>query len=480
MTTTKNLKQHQQQQQHVLPMAAPLRTKLLLCAALGFTLGVVATAFLMTSSSSAASAALRGRGGALAGLFLPPSPATRNAVQQDRRPPPAAARSQPKQAGAVVPPAMIRRSRTSDAPPLPAAGMPPPPVPPAPAGITSATAPPPPPPGIRGENGQAPPRLTTTTTASGGNGSGSIFGDDDDDDEELMARAAAAPREVPAGTVPRVAFLFLTRWDLPMAPLWEKFFEGHRGLYNVYVHSDPAFNGSEPPETSAFYRRRIPSKEVKWGEVSMVEAERRLLAHALLDDHSNARFVLLSESHVPLFDLPTVHSYLVNSTKVYLESYDQPGATGRGRYSRRMSPVVSPWQWRKGSQWFDLDRPLAADVVADRVYFPLFRRFCRRSCYADEHYLPTLLNIIRRTSSSAAGANRSLTWVDWSHGGPHPARFTRMEVTVDFLRWLRGGAGSTCTYNGRTTTLCFLFARKFLPNSLTRFLRFAPKVMGFG
>ncbi|KAF8689730.1 hypothetical protein HU200_041681 [Digitaria exilis] len=289
-----------------------------------------------------------------------------------------------------------------------------------------------------------------------------------------MAMAASAPREVPAGVVPKVAFLFLTRWDLPMAPLWERFFDGHRGLYSVYVHTDPAFNGSEPPETSAFYHRRIPSKEVKWGQISMVEAERRLLAHALLDDHSNARFVLLSESHVPLFDFPTVHSYLINSTKVYLESYDQPGATGRGRYKRRMSPVVTASQWRKGSQWFELDRRLAADIVADDVYFPAFRRFCKRNCYADEHYLPTFLNILR----PSAGANRSLTWVDWSRGGPHPARFTRMEVTVDFLRWLRGG--STCTYNGRTTDVCFLFARKFLPNSLTRFLRFAPKVMGFG
>jgi hypothetical protein len=218
-------------------------------------------------------------------------------------------------------------------------------------------------------------------------------------------------------------------------------------------------------------------QEVKWGEASMVDAERRLLARALLDDASNARFVLLSESHVPLFDFPTVHSYLVNSTKVFLESYDQPGATGRGRYSRRMSPAVTAAQWRKGSQWFDLDRGLAADVVADRVLFPVFRRHCKRSCYADEHYLPTFLHVRR---PPGAGANRTLTWVDWSHGGPHPARFTRLEVTVDFLRWLRAGAGGTCEYNGRTTDVCFLFARKFHPNSLTRFLRFAPKVMGFG
>ncbi|XP_006647208.2 glycosyltransferase BC10-like [Oryza brachyantha] len=292
-------------------------------------------------------------------------------------------------------------------------------------------------------------------------------------DEELMKLAArVAPRE--AAGAPKVAFLFLTRWDLPMAPLWEKFFEGHRGLYSVYVHTDPAFNGSDPGEASAFHRRTIPSKEVKWGQISMVEAERRLLAHAILD-HSNARFVLLSESHVPLFDFPTVYSYLVNSSKVYVESYDLPGATGRGRYKRAMGPLVTVAQWRKGSQWFEMDRRVAGDVVADDVYFPVFRRFCRRNCYADEHYLPTLLSI--RHPSRVA--NRSVTWVDWSHGGPHPARFTRMEVTPDFLRWLRTGA-ATCDYNGGTTTVCFLFARKFLPNSLTRFLRFAPKVMGFG
>ncbi|KAL5211213.1 hypothetical protein ABZP36_022060 [Zizania latifolia] len=300
-------------------------------------------------------------------------------------------------------------------------------------------------------------------------------GIDTSDDDELMNLAAAAPRETAAGAVPKVAFLFLTRWDLPMAPLWEKFFEGHRALYSVYVHTDPAFNGSDAVEGSAFHRRTIPSKEVKWGHISMVEAERRLLAHALLD-RSNARFLLLSESHVPLFDFPTVYSYLINSSKVFLESYDEPGGTGRGRYKRGMSPAVTIGQWRKGSQWFEMDRGLAVDVVSDGVYFPVFKRFCKRNCYADEHYLPTFLGI-RRPS---AIANRSVTWVDWSHAGPHPARFTRLDVTPDFLGWLRGGSGGTCVYNGETTTLCFLFARKFLPNSLTRFLRFAPKVMGFG
>ncbi|CAO2201096.1 unnamed protein product [Urochloa humidicola] len=437
-------------QQQVLPMVVsgmapsfPVRTKLLLCAALGFALGVVATVSLISSSSSYSATLHR--------LFLPPADAM-NAVQ-DRQQQAAAADyavhdSQQPPTPSRPPPAeqAMIRPRSSD---------PPPPVGAAAVIISAGAAAPPPPPPLN-----------------------SIFVGVEDD-EALMALAAAAPREVvvPAGASPKVAFLFLTRWDLPMAPLWDLFFAGHGGRFTVYVHTDPAFNGSEPPVTSAFHRRRIPSKEVIWGHISMVEAERRLLAHALLDDHSNAHFVLLSESHVPLFDFPTVHSYLTNSNEVYLESYDQPGATGRGRYSRRMSPWITAVQWRKGSQWFHLDRGLAADVVTDIVYFPVFKRFCKRKCYADEHYLPTFLNIQR---PSVAATNRSLTWVDWSHGGPHPARFTRMEVTVDFLKWLRSGAGSTCMYNGRKTDVCFLFARKFLPNSLTRFLRFAPKVMGFG
>jgi hypothetical protein len=50
-------------------------------------------------------------------------------------------------------------------------------------------------------------------------------------------------------------------------------------------------------------------------------------------------------------------------------------------------------------------------------------------------------------------------------------------VTFDFLERLR--FGSTCEYNGKTTNVCHLFARKFTPHALDRLLRFAPKLMQF-
>ncbi|QHO13305.1 uncharacterized protein DS421_15g514360 [Arachis hypogaea] len=136
----------------------------------------------------------------------------------------------------------------------------------------------------------------------------------DMNEEELLWRASIAPKihKTPFNYTPKVAFMFLTKGPLPLAPLWERFFKGiNQEFYSIYVHPLPSFNGTFN-QTSVFHGRTIPSKEVKWGENSMIEAERRLLANALLD-FSNQRFVLLSESCIPLFNFSTIYTYLINT-----------------------------------------------------------------------------------------------------------------------------------------------------------------------
>lgn len=80
-------------------------------------------------------------------------------------------------------------------------------------------------------------------------------------DQELMWRASMVPHIIsyPFNRTPKVAFMFLTRARLPLAPLWEMFFRGKEGLYSIYLHTSPEFT-IEPPESSVFYKRRIPSK----------------------------------------------------------------------------------------------------------------------------------------------------------------------------------------------------------------------------
>ncbi|KAG7578128.1 Glycosyl transferase family 14 [Arabidopsis thaliana x Arabidopsis arenosa] len=292
-------------------------------------------------------------------------------------------------------------------------------------------------------------------------------------DSELLWRASMEPRilEYPFKRVPKMAFMFLTKGPLPFSPLWERFFKGHEGFYSIYVHALPDYR-SDFPSSSVFYRRQIPSQHVAWGEMSMCDAERRLLANALLDI-SNEWFVLLSEACIPIRGFNFVYRYVSRSRYSFMGSVDEDGPYGRGRYSYAMGPEVSLSEWRKGSQWFEINRALAVEIVEDMVYYHKFKEFCRPPCYVDEHYFPTMLSI----GYSDLLANRTLTWTDWSRGGAHPATFGKADITERFLKKL--SRGQACFYNDKPSQVCYLFARKFSPSALEPLLKLAPKVLGF-
>lgn len=76
-------------------------------------------------------------------------------------------------------------------------------------------------------------------------------------DDALMEKAMRVPHVTKDQR--KVAFMFLTRGRLPLGPFWEEFFKGHEGLFSIHLHTSPDFN-FEPPKSSVFYKRRIPSK----------------------------------------------------------------------------------------------------------------------------------------------------------------------------------------------------------------------------
>lgn len=204
----------------------------------------------------------------------------------------------------------------------------------------------------------------------------------------------------------------------------------------------------------------------------MCDAERRLLANALLDI-SNEWFILLSEACIPLHNFSIIYHYISRSQYSFMGAFDEPGPYGRGRYNEKMVPVVNITNWRKGSQWFQSNRKLAVDIVGDNTYYPVFEQYCRPACYVDEHYFQTMLTI----RSPHLLANRSVTYVDWSRGGPHPATFGKADMTQKFFEKIVHD--QTCNYNKQPTTLCFLFARKFAPSALDTLLEHSNEFFGY-
>ncbi|CAB4304634.1 unnamed protein product [Prunus armeniaca] len=206
--------------------------------------------------------------------------------------------------------------------------------------------------------------------------------------------------------LPKVAFLFLVRQDLPLDFLWDTFFKnGDVAKFSIYIHSEPGFAFDESTTRSAFFygRQLNNSIQVVWGESSMIEAERLLLEEALYDP-ANQIFVL-SDSCVPLYNF----SYILQLCNVFSK-----------KLCGQMSPTIPEERWRKGSQWITLVRRHAEIVVDDHTVFPVFRKFCKRqppidlslrrqlltvpkyrNCIPDEHYVQRLLatTILRKRRS---------------------------------------------------------------------------------
>ncbi|KAH9653786.1 Core-2/I-branching beta-1,6-N-acetylglucosaminyltransferase family protein [Citrus sinensis] len=223
---------------------------------------------------------------------------------------------------------------------------------------------------------------------------------------------------------PKVAFMFMTRGSLPFELLWDKFFNGHEGKFSVYVHVS---KGKLICISPHFVNRDIRSAEVRWGKISMVDAERRLLANALKDPE-NQRFA------------------------------------GNGRYSTGMLPEIEKKNFRKGSQWFAMKRQHAVITLADNLYYPKFRDVCL---------------IIDPGGIS----NWSLTHVDWSEKKFHPKMYKASDVTSELIKNITSVDISEhvtsdnqkkrliqpCLRNGIRRP-CYLFARKFHPDTLENLL----------
>ncbi|KAE8710511.1 Core-2/I-branching beta-1,6-N-acetylglucosaminyltransferase family protein isoform 3 [Hibiscus syriacus] len=257
-----------------------------------------------------------------------------------------------------------------------------------------------------------------------------------------MVMACIAIATTGSGSVTLFASLLITlhfqpthsqiQGTLPLEALWAKFFEGHEGRFSVYVHA----SREKPVHTSQYFKGRdIRSEPVVWGKISMVDAERRLSAHAL-SDPDNQQFVLLSESCIPLQNFDYVYNYLTLTNVSFIDCFEDLGPHGSGRYSEHMMPEVEKKDFRKGSQMIDPD----------------------------------------------GIANRSVTYVDWSERRWHPKSFKPEDITLEFLKNLtsiddvvhftsdsKRVLTGPCMWNGIKRP-CYLFARKFYPETLDKLM----------
>eukprot|EP00249_Psilotum_nudum_P018524 c26849_g1_i4 orf=471-1547(-) len=305
----------------------------------------------------------------------------------------------------------------------------------------------------------------------------------------------------PASLNRRIAFLFLARNRMPLDIVWERFFQSAVEVnFSVYIHSRPGFVYSKKTtKCSFFYNRQLGNSIlVDWGGASMIEAEHLLLAEALRNPE-NERFVLLSDSCIPLYNFTYTYEYIMSSPKSFVDSFlDRK----ENRYNPKMDPIIQRDKWRKGSQWFSLLRRHAEVVAFDKTILPVFQKHCKRrplpefwwqhntfgdpskehNCIPDEHYVQTLLAIHGFENETE---RRTLIYTLWNQSaknrerkGWHPVTFTYSDACPKLIQDIKSIESvyyeteyrtEWCSSSGKSQP-CFLFARKFTREGAVRLL----------
>jgi len=234
----------------------------------------------------------------------------------------------------------------------------------------------------------------------------------------------------------KLAFLFLTRGDLYQTDLWEGFFPvENENLYNIYSHPK---HPDKISKDSLLAEKTISDriKNTKWGDISLVKATFRLLRHAYRDDEENKKFILLSESCIPIRNFKYIYQDL-NTTQTpqsYIWSYNlktRPNHKAIGRRYKKFTgkKMISKKRYRNQSQWMILDREHVKIILDHHLKFI---KYFKNVNIPDEVYFINLLLVkLNGQQFRTQIVNQRKTYKIWDteKGGSHPITFS--EITPE-------------------------------------------------
>lgn len=215
----------------------------------------------------------------------------------------------------------------------------------------------------------------------------------------------------------KVAYLALTYKTFQQHSVMRQFFKPeHHDRFNLYIHN------KEPLDQDDYFSSYcLPEhekvKDTEWGKYSLVEATIALLKRAL-SDHSNSLFVLISDSHLPLYNIDKACDILLKESDVTSFNFTNQD-NARHRFFKMFKTESKPFHipFTIGcastvSQWFTCTREAAvAYIEAAEKYNYAFDK--DGYTYADESWFAILakhLNIPHQ--------HKVFTFANWEWESP--------------------------------------------------------------
>ena len=210
----------------------------------------------------------------------------------------------------------------------------------------------------------------------------------------------------------KIAFLFLTYNNLKRSDIWNKFFDidnssntnKYSNKYNIYLHA------KEPDKITDIILRgkQIPEHiETCWGCSNLVEANILMMKEALKDS-MNTKFILVSDSCIPIVSFNTFYSEVMKDDKSRINIHRNNNPE---RYDNITNPPFPKNEFTKHSgSGLILNRKHAEIIVSQ---LDTYRKDWKNVNVPDEHYFGNILRVLDSEFNNSVSLNKT-TFDIWS------------------------------------------------------------------
>jgi len=223
--------------------------------------------------------------------------------------------------------------------------------------------------------------------------------------------------------LPKIAFCFLCYGQPYNVDIWKDFFNKNDNKYSVYLHPKYISKVSDNFFKSKIIKNRIPTK---WGDISLVQATINLFKEAFLDNN-NKKFILLSDSCLPLYDFEYIYNKVLENNITYIHQLPwDSNKMKKERYSKLLNPEQIDFKYfRKQSQWLIFSRDDYTFLINHIKHINDYKNMFA----PDEQFFINLFTQYKRQF-----INQITTYVDWSNK-TSPIEFDKLDKQlIDIAR----------------------------------------------
>jgi len=188
----------------------------------------------------------------------------------------------------------------------------------------------------------------------------------------------------------KIAFMFLIKDGINKEDLWNKFFSNiDKDKYNIYIHY------KNDIKLKYLNRYKLSNTvPTKWGDISLVYAQKLLLKEALKDT-TNYKFIFLSDACIPIKNFDYIYDFLTNDNSSYFNT-----------------EIIKDTDISKTFQWCILNREHSNIINRDTTEI---KKYIDKYAPDEIYFLTTLRRNKANNIIINEKANEYTTYVNWGN-----------------------------------------------------------------